>query len=58
MSTKDDYIQELEEECFDYLAKVVEILTKHNLWNDDDTYTFDNGDRWSKFCPEEETIDE
>ena len=51
MSRKDSYIKELEMETFDLIAKVVELINVIG-WNDDDTYTFEDGDRWSKFDPE------
>lgn len=45
------YEEELERECFDTVAKVIELIEIVG-WNDDDTYTFANGDRWLKFDPE------
>jgi hypothetical protein len=38
---------ELERENFDLIAKVKEILTAHNLWGPDNTYTFNDGERWA-----------
>ena len=51
MSEKDNYIKELEMETFDLIAKVIELINVIG-WNDDDTYTFEDGDRWAKFDPE------
>jgi len=45
---------ELEIENFDLIAKIVTILTEHNLWEPDGTYTFLDGDRWARFNPDEE----
>jgi hypothetical protein len=45
---------ELELENFELVAIVLELLDTHELWEPDDTYTFDNGERWSKFRPEGE----
>ena len=44
-----DYGEDLDLENFDLIAKVIELLTTHNLWNPDDTYTFEDGERWAKF---------
>ncbi len=52
--TKDEYILSLEMETFDLIAKIVAILKDEDLWDDADTYTFRDGDRWSKFDPEVE----
>ena len=43
----------LEVESFDLIAKVVELIGEIG-WNDDDTYTFKDGDRWRRFDPEYE----
>lgn len=40
--------KDLEIETFDLIAKVIELLTDHNLWDDDGTYTFSDGERWAK----------
>lgn len=48
---KDRYIKDLEMETFDLVAKVIELINVIG-WNDDDTYTFKDGDRWAKFDPE------
>ena len=52
--TKDEYIKKLEMETFDLIAKVTSVLKIHGLWNDDDTYTFPDGDRWARFEPDQE----
>lgn len=54
MQTRKQYIEELEMETFDLIAKIVGILKEHNLWEPDGTYTFKDGDRWSRFEPEVE----
>lgn len=54
MSSKDDYIKELEMETFDLIAKITCILEAHDLWEDDSTYTFSDGDRWARFAPDVE----
>lgn len=40
--------KDLEQENFDLIAKVHELLTTHDLWGDDNTYTFSDGERWAK----------
>jgi len=47
-------IESLNKETFDLIAKVIELI---NLigWNDDDTYTFTDGDRWARFDPDYES---
>lgn len=52
MSGKDSYIKDLEMETFDLIAKVIELINVIG-WDDDDTYTFSDGDRWAKFDPED-----
>jgi hypothetical protein len=47
--SKDDYIKELEMETFDLIAKITCLLETHDLWEDDKTYTFSDGDRWARF---------
>ena len=54
MTTRKDYIVELEMETFDLIAKLTSVLAKHNLWDDDGTYTFPDGDRWARFDPDQE----
>ena len=51
---KDQYIKELEMETFDLIAKLTSVLKEHNLWNEDSTYTFKDGDRWARFEPSDE----
>lgn len=53
-----DYDGDLDQENFDLLAKVIELLNDHNLWGEDHTYTFKDGERWAEFKPEEAWIDE
>ena len=45
------YDGDLDRENFDLIAKVIEILTEHDLWGEDHTYTFKDGERWAKFQP-------
>ena len=45
-------IKELELEAFDLVRKCIELINRVG-WDEDDTYTFDDGDRWAKFNPEE-----
>ncbi len=45
---------DIEQENFDLVAKVVELIEIIG-WNDDDTYTFRDGDRWAKFDPKGES---
>jgi len=49
--------ESIEQENFDLVAKVVELINVIG-WNDDDTYTFSNGERWAKFDPEGETSED
>ena len=58
--TKQDLIDTLrdqDKEMFDLIAKCVELINKIG-WGDDDTYTFNDGDRWNKFDPMEEYDDD
>lgn len=43
--------ESIEQENFDLVAKVLELITIIG-WDDDDTYTFSDGERWAKFDPE------
>lgn len=52
--TKDEQIHALEMETFDLIAKITSVLKHHDLWGDDNTYTFPDGDRWARFEPEQE----
>ena len=40
--------KDLEVETFELIAKVKELLHDHNLWGDDGTYTFKDGERWAR----------
>lgn len=51
------YIKELEMETFDLIAKVIELINIVG-WDDDDTYTFKDGDRWYKFNPDDVTFED
>ena len=44
---------DLEQENFDLVAKVIELINVIG-WNEDDTYTFQDGERWAKFEPPNE----
>jgi hypothetical protein len=52
--SKEEYILELEEESFDLIAKITWLLKEHDLWDEDNTFTFGDGDRWSRFDPDYE----
>jgi hypothetical protein len=52
--TKAEYILDLEKETFDLIAKITCLLSEHELWEDNGTYSFSDGDRWSRFKPEDE----
>lgn len=57
--TKDNFIEYIEDqdrELFDLTAKVIEVIN-HVGWDVDGTYTFNDGDRWAKFDPIQESID-
>lgn len=43
-----EYIKNLEMECFEYVSMVNHLLVTHNLYDESGTYTFPNGERWSK----------
>jgi len=49
------YIDTIEKENFDLVAKVIELINRI-AWDDDGTYTFNDGDRWSRFEPEQEDV--
>jgi hypothetical protein len=49
---------DLEIEVHDLIIKVQELLTTHDLYEPDGTYTFEDGERWAKFNPEQEDSDE
>lgn len=54
MTKQAEYIKELEMETFDLIAKIVSVLKEHDLWDDNGTYTFKDGDRWARFEPDQE----
>ena len=43
-----EYSEHLDIENFDLIAKVIELLTTHDLWEPDGTYTFEDGERWAR----------
>ena len=45
-----EYIDAIEKENYDLVAKVVELISIKG-WDDDGSYTFKDGDRWYKFDP-------
>jgi hypothetical protein len=45
--------RELNMECHDLIARVIELLTSHDLWGPDGTYTFKDGERWAQLEDEE-----
>ena len=54
MSGRKEYIEELEMETFDLIAKITWMLQYYRLWNDDGTFTFHDGDKWARFDPIDE----
>jgi hypothetical protein len=48
-----DYGEHLDVENFDLIAKVIELLDTHDLWEPNGTYSFKDGERWAQFKPEE-----
>jgi len=46
-----EHIKDQDIEIFDLIAKCIELINVIG-WNDDDTYTFNDGERWSKFDPD------
>lgn len=49
MTTKlKDYNGDLDQENFELIAKVVFLLTAHDLWAEDETYTFPDGECWGR----------
>lgn len=40
--------EDLELETFDLIAKVIDLLDTHELWEPDGTYTFKDGERWAR----------
>lgn len=49
--TRNPEIIELEQETFELIAKVIELINIVG-WDDDDSYTFSDGETWHKFDPE------
>lgn len=43
-----DYKGELGIENFDLIAKVVYLLTAHELWSENGTFTFPDGETWAR----------
>ena len=39
----------VDEECFDLVAKVTWLIEQYPGWSEDDTFTFPDGDTWTKF---------
>lgn len=51
MNINPNTFDNLDKENFDLVAKVIELINVIG-WNDDNTYTFADGDRWYKFDPQ------
>lgn len=49
----DPYMKDLEQECFELVAKVIELLDKHDLWDENGSYVFNDGYEWNKFRPDD-----
>jgi hypothetical protein len=45
--------KELVKEQFDHIAKIIELINVIG-WDDDGTYTFEDGERWARFEPDTE----
>ena len=43
-------VDALEKENFDLVAKCIELI-EHIGWDNNGTYTFQDGDKWNKFNP-------
>lgn len=56
MNINPNTFDNLESENFDLVAKVIELINVIG-WNDDNTYTFADGDRWYKFDPQGDSND-
>ena len=52
-----DVIDSLEKENFDLVAKVVELINVLG-WDESDCYEFNDGDKWYKFDPVEDSTSE
>lgn len=58
--TRADFISHIEDqdrEHFDLIAKVVELINVIG-WDDSEGYCFSDGDRWHKFDPVQESIED
>jgi len=49
--SKDKIIDVLERECFDLVAKCISLINLIS-WDEDHTFTFPDGDKWTEFNPE------
>lgn len=47
----DKYTRELQKETFELIAKCIELINIIG-WDEDDSYTFDDGEVWHRFEPE------
>ena len=45
-----EVLEEQDQELFDLVAKVIEVINLYG-WDDDGTFTFKDGDRWARFDP-------
>ncbi len=48
------HIKEQDIERFDLIAKVIEVITDNKLWDEEDKYTFNDGEVWRRFDPDYE----
>ena len=46
------HIQEQDKEILDLIAKCIEIISSHSLWNEENKYVFKDGESWSRYDPE------
>ena len=49
-------IIELEQETFDLIARVIELINVIG-WDEDNSYTFEDGEKWYKFDPDNGIVD-
>jgi len=49
-----EHIIDQDKEIYDLIAKVIELIVIIG-WDDDDTHTFSDGDRWARFDPDYES---
>ena len=47
-----EHIFDQDKEIYDLIAKVIEVVKNNNLWDDNDSYIFDNGEVWKRFEPD------